>query len=181
MQLALRKLSYYRIIIGREVEPHQPVEKNKFLNLLTETFDYLCTHISRDIIFHLEGFRKTREALEKLENLFVKHDELRGHLLENELVALHPSSFETIEQLFTKFNSLALQCKQCETERKDEKNFFSILEKIGSKYSIFVSIFHSKQEGFPGWKIPSLDSFSESLIKEQQKLIQMGVIKSSKD
>ena len=46
---------------------------------------------------------------------------------------------------------------------------------------MFVSIFHSKQEIFPDWKDPSLDSFSESLIKEQHKLIRMGVIKTSKD
>ena len=42
-------------------------------------------------------------------------------------------------------------------------------------------MFHSKRELFPDWKLPSLDSFSESLIKEQDKLIQMGVIKNSKD
>ena len=29
--------------------------------------------------------------------------------------------------------------------------------------------------------MPSLDSFVESLIQEQEKLIQMGVIKTSKD
>ena len=42
-------------------------------------------------------------------------------------------------------------------------------------------MFHSKRDGFPDWKIPSLDSLYESLIKEQDKLIRMGVIKSSKD
>ena len=41
-------------------------------------------------------------------------------------------------------------------------------------------MFHSKQESFPNLKLPSLDSFSESLIKEQGKLIQMGVIHNSK-
>ena len=46
---------------------------------------------------------------------------------------------------------------------------------------MFVSIFHSKQESFPDWKVPSLDSFSESLIKEQDKLMRMGVMKTSKD
>ena len=44
-----------------------------------------------------------------------------------------------------------------------------------------VSIFHSKREGFPDWKIPSLDSFSESLIKEQAKLSWMGVINTYED
>ena len=97
------------------------------------------------------------------------------------MVALHPSSFETIEQFFNKFKSLALQCRQYGIERKDEKNVLHILSKLSSEYYVFVSIFHSKWEGFLDWKIPSLDSFFESLIKEQEKLIQMGVIKTSKD
>ena len=66
-------------------------------------------------------------------------------------------------------------------ERKDEKNVLSILSKLNSEYSIFVSIFHSKWKGFPYWKISSLDSFSDSLIKEQDKLMRMGVLKTSKD
>ena len=100
--------------------------------------------------------------------------------MENELVSVHPNSFETIEQFFTKFKSLVLQCIQCRIERKDEQNVFSILNKLGPEYSVFVSIFHSKQENFPDWKVPSLDSFFESLIKEQDKLMQMAVIKTFK-
>ena len=76
IQPTLRKLGYYRILLGREVEPHQPVEKNNFLNCLDEAFGYLCTHISRDILFHLEGLRTPRESWEKLEDLFGKQDEL---------------------------------------------------------------------------------------------------------
>ena len=33
----------------------------------------------------------------------------------------------------------------------------------------------------PNWKIPSLDSFVESLIQEKDKLVQMGVIQTSKN
>ena len=111
MQLALRKHGYHRIVLGREFEPHHPIERYKFLNYLDEAFDYLCTYISRHILFHLEGLRTPIKSWEKLEDLFGKQDELRGHLLENELVALHPRIFETIEQFFTKFKYLALQCK----------------------------------------------------------------------
>ena len=119
MQLALRKHGYHMIIHGWEVEPHQPVERNKFLNHCDEAFGYLCTYIYRDFLFHLEGLRTTREAWENLDSLFNKQDELQGHILENELIYLHPSSFETIEQFITKFKSLVLQCRQCEIERKD--------------------------------------------------------------
>ena len=51
----------------------------------------------------------SREAWENLDSFFNTQDEIRGYILENELVSLHPSNFETIEQLFTKINSLALQ------------------------------------------------------------------------
>ena len=98
------------------------VEWNKFLNCCDEAFKYLCTYISRDLLFHIEGLTTPKEDWEKLDILFNKQDELLGHILENELVSLHPSSFETIEQFFSKFKSLVLQCRQCRIERKDEQN-----------------------------------------------------------
>ena len=62
MQLTLCKHGYPRIVLGREDEPHQLVEKNKFLNRCDEASDYLCTHISIYLLFHLEGLRTPREA-----------------------------------------------------------------------------------------------------------------------
>ena len=111
MQVSLRNNGLFRIMLGREVEPNNLVEKNKFLNRLDEAFGYLCTHITRDLFLHLEGLRTPRESWEKLEVLFGKQVEILGHILENELIALHPSSLETIQQFFTKLKSLALQCR----------------------------------------------------------------------
>ena len=111
MQLALCKNGNHRIIHGWDPKPHYLVERNKFLNHCDEAFRYLCTYISRDLFFHLEGLRTPREAWEKLVSLFNKQDELHGHILENELVSLHPNSFETIEHFFSKFNSLVLECR----------------------------------------------------------------------
>ena len=113
--------------------------------------------------------------------MFKKKDELQGHILENELVSLHSNSFDNIEKFFSKFKSLVLQCRQCGIEQKDEHNVLSILSKLGPGYFVYVSMFHSKWEIFPDWKLPSLDSFFESLIKEKNKLIRMGVIQTSKD
>ena len=146
MQLALCKRDCYRIILGRETDPHHPAKKNKFINHLDEYFGYLCTHVSRDLLFHLEGLRTPKEAWEKIEVFFGKQDELQGHILENELIALHPSNFDTIHQFFTKFKCLALQCRQCKIERKEEQHFLSILKKLGNEYYVFVSIFHSQLE-----------------------------------
>ena len=101
MQLALHKHGYHGIIHGWEPEPHQLVEQKKFMNHCDEAFGYLCTYISRDILFHLEGLRTPKESWEKFDILFNKQDELQEHILENELVSLHPISFETIEQFFS--------------------------------------------------------------------------------
>ena len=58
---------------------------------------------------------------------------------------------------------------------------FSVLRKIGLEYSVFVSTFHSgRVPSIPNWKMPSLYDFVESLIQEQDKLVQMGVIDTSK-
>ena len=108
MQVSLCNKGFFRIILGREVEPHHPAEKNKFMNRLDEAFGYLCTHISRDILFHLEGLSTPKEAWEKLELLFGNQDDIWGHILENELIALHPNSFETIQQFVTNSSLLHL-------------------------------------------------------------------------
>ena len=88
MQVSLHKLGLYRIIMGREIEPQQHVGKNKYLNRLDEAFYFMCTHISWDLLFHLEGLRTPKEAWEKNELMFRKQYELRGHILENDLIPL---------------------------------------------------------------------------------------------
>ena len=91
----------------------------------------------------------------------------------------------TISDLFNnslqKYKSLVLQCKQCGVQRKDEHLVLSVLSKLGLEYSIFVSTFHFGRASIPNWKIPSLDAFIESLIQEQYKLVQMGVLQTSKN
>ena len=62
--------------MGRETEPQHHAKKNKFLNWLDEAFGFMCTHISRDLLFHLEGLRTPKEAWDKLESMFGKQDEL---------------------------------------------------------------------------------------------------------
>ena len=57
----------------------------------------------------------------------------------------------------------------------------SVLSKLGLEFSVFVSTFHSKRVFIPNWEMPSLDDFVESLIQEQDKLVQMGVIQTSKN
>ena len=45
----------------------------------------------------LEGLRTMKEVWNKLESLFRKQDEIRGHIMENELIALQHNNFNTIQ------------------------------------------------------------------------------------
>ena len=76
MQVLLCKLGLFRMNMEKETEPHHPIEKNNFLNQLDESFVFLCTHISWDLLFHLEGLENLKESWENIELLFGKKDEL---------------------------------------------------------------------------------------------------------
>ena len=181
MQIILCNKILYRIIIGKEFKHHVAIDKSKYLNNIDESFGFICIHISIELIFPIDGLKTPREVIMNLKYLFGKKYEFQRCILENDLIALHPRIFETIQQFFTKFKFLALQCRQCRIERKDEQHVLSTLNKLGSEYSLFVSIFHSRRASIPNWNIPSLDSFSKSLIQEKEKLVQMGVIETSKN
>ena len=90
---------------------------------------------------------------------------MRGHQIENELISLSPSNFESLQLYFSKFKALVL----------------AILSKLGPDYSVFVSTFYATKLTAQTWNMPSLVDFMESLTQEQDKLVMMGTIKPSKD
>ena len=70
--------------------------------------------------------------------------------------------------------------KQYGIEKEDDQLILSILSKLGLDYSVFVSTFQATRLAVPKWKMLSLNSFLDSLTKEQDKLIHMGVLNSYK-
>ena len=108
MIIQLRSKGLFRVTMGIEVEPNSAIEKSKFFNRLDEAFGMLCLSISRDFLFHVDSLTTPNELWLKLESVFGNIDEMRGHRLENELISLIPSHFETIQYFFTKFKSLVL-------------------------------------------------------------------------
>ena len=52
--------------------------------------------ISTDLRLHISGIDEPNIAWEKLEHVFGKHNEIRGHQLENELLSLNPNDFSCI-------------------------------------------------------------------------------------
>ena len=103
-----------------EVEPGSAIEKSRFLNKKDKAFGFLCLSISRDLLFHLRDLKSLKEIWDKLETLYGKHDDLRVYQLENELMSLQPSNFETLNDFFTKFKHTVLLLKQCKVEKEDD-------------------------------------------------------------
>ena len=96
-------------------------------------------------------------------------------------MSLQPSNFETLNDFFTKFKHIVLLLKQCKVEKEDDQLILAILSKLGAHYLVFVSTFCMGKLTTPRWKMPSLNSFIESLSSEHDKLVQMGIIRSSRD
>ena len=140
----------------------------------------MCLSISRDILFYLDGLTSPNEVWENIVEIFGNTDEMRGHQIENELISLIPSSFESLQLHFSKFKDLVLQLKQCGIEKKEKKIVLSILSKICPDYSVFFFTFHATNLIARSWKMPKLAEFVESLTQEQDKLVMIGTIKPSK-
>ena len=76
-----------------------------------------------------------------METLYGKQDDLRVYHLENELMSLQPSNFETLNDFFTNFKHIVLLLKQFKVEKEDDQLILAILSKLGVDYSVFVSTF----------------------------------------
>ena len=107
----MRSKHLYKVTMETEAEPNVAIEKIKCHNRRDEMHSLLCLNISRDLLFHLDGFASPNEVWEKLQALFVKIDKMRDYQLENELIELSPKIFETLKVYFSKFKSLVLQLK----------------------------------------------------------------------
>ena len=146
MNIVLRNKGMYMVTMGRELKTQQLNENSKYLNNLDEAFGFMCIHISSELLFHIDGMETPKEVWEKLESLSGKQDEMMGHILENEMIALQPNNFETIHQLFSKFKSLVMQCKQC----RIDKNYCIVLMLLGcSVISSFSRIWPLNSAYFP--------------------------------
>ena len=134
IEIWLYSRGLYRVTIDTEDEPGSTIEKSRFLNKKDEAFGFLCLSISRDLLFHLVGLKTPKEIWDKLETLYGKHDDLRVYQLENELMSLQPSNFETLNDFFTKFKHTFLLLKQCKVEKEDDQLILAILSKLRADY-----------------------------------------------
>ena len=59
-------------------------------------------------------------------------------------------------------------------EKEDDHLILAILSKLGADYLVFVSTFRARKLTTPGWNMPTLNAFIESLTSEHDKLVQLG-------
>ena len=95
----------YNVTMDTKEYPNEGAEKIKWHNKRDEAYGLLCLSISRDLLFHLDALTSPNEVWDKIEDIFGNIDDMRGHQIKNELISLSPSSFESFQLYFSKFNS----------------------------------------------------------------------------
>ena len=93
MEDVLQSRGLLRITLGKEIEPNDDDKKIKWANRCDQYRGLIGMSISTDLWFHLSGIDEPDKAWENLESVFGKHNEIRGHQLENELISLNSSDF----------------------------------------------------------------------------------------
>ena len=91
--------------------------------------------------FHISRIDEPDKAWEKLEPVFDKHNEIRGHQIENELIFLNPIDFLCIQDYLSKYKILRLLCAECKIKKEDKQCIYHILSKLGPTY--YVLYLHS--------------------------------------
>ena len=99
----MRSKGIYRPTMATEVELNVAAENIKWNNRRDEVYGLLCLSISKYLLFHLDGLTSPNDIWEKIQDLFGKTYNMRGYQLENELISLSPSSFESLQFYFSKF------------------------------------------------------------------------------
>jgi hypothetical protein len=106
----------------------------------------VCVYVPKDF-FRIEYSTTPDEIWTKLEDIFGKQDEMRGHILEVELNSLDTRNFDNIQDLFMKFKSVLLHLKGCGIEKSTQHSqlILSILSKLALNYVVFVSLFRTNK------------------------------------
>jgi hypothetical protein len=180
MEDLLRSKGLYQITLGKGTTPTDADKKSKWDNRNEEAHGLIRISISPDLRFHLQSIDKPKEAWEKIESVFGKHNIIRARQLENQVLNLSPNDFSCIEDYLSKFKTLRTLCEEFKINIEEDHCIYLILSKLGSAYSVFVSTFYAMQEALGiAYQKPSLENFFDALIREKDKILQLGVISTT--
>jgi hypothetical protein len=80
----------------------------------------------------------------------------------------------------SKFKTLIILCEECKIKMEEFCYIYLILSKLSSAYFVFVSTFYAMREALgTTYKKLTLESFFVSLIREEDKLVQLRVISTA--
>jgi hypothetical protein len=176
MEDVLRSKGLYQITLGKELEPVDDEKKVKWANKSDRARGIIRMSISSDLRFHLQGIDALDAAWTKLKVVFGKHNIIRAHHIEDQLMTLSPNDFSCVEDYLSKFKTLRLLCIDCKKDIKEDQCIYIILSKLGNAYYVFVSTFYATRDALENaYKDPNIESFCDALIREKDKLVQLGV------
>jgi hypothetical protein len=72
-----------------------------------------------------------------------KHNIIRAHHIEDQIMTLIPNDFSCIEDYLSKFKKFKILCEECSIKLDDERCIYIILAKLGGAYLVFVSTFYA--------------------------------------
>jgi hypothetical protein len=101
MIVHLRSRGLYGLTMDKETEPTSAIEKSKYLNRMDEALGTICSLISLELLFYISSYKTPNEAWTTMEGIFGKQDEMRGHMIEVELLTLDPKTFDNLQYFFT--------------------------------------------------------------------------------
>jgi hypothetical protein len=90
------KQGYTTYVKQKVTEPRNDKENVLWMVGQTKYLGCLCSLVSLDIIFQLDGCTNLHDAWEKLKNLYGTTNEARGYQIDNELMSLYCKYFENI-------------------------------------------------------------------------------------
>ena len=155
MEIQLHSKGLYRVTMDTEDEPGSAIE-NQYSWTRRMKHSDSCASLFPKIFFSIfRDWRLQRKFGTNLETLYGEQDDLRVYHLENELMSLQSSNFDTLNDFFTKFKHTILLLKQCKVEKVNDQLILAILSKLGADYLVFVSTFCAGKPTTPGWKMPN--------------------------
>jgi hypothetical protein len=178
MEDLLRSKGLYWITLGKEKAPTDVDKKSKWDNRNDEAHGLIRISISHDLRYHLQDIDDPKEAWNTIESVFGKLNIIRAQQLENQILTLSRNYFSFLGDYLSRFKTLRILCEECKIKMEEERCIYLILSKLGSAYFVFVSTFYAMREdlGEEAYEKPTLECFCASLIREEDNLVQFGVI-----
>ena len=85
--------------------------------------------------------------------------------------------FLALETIYLSLKHSYFYVIECNIKMEEQRGIYLILSKLGSAYFVFVSTFYAMKVALgKAFVKPTLESFCTSLIREEDKLLQLGVI-----